>query len=124
MKNILRFVVAMIFAFSFCYNSYAMKNGEEKMTNEVRASHILVMDEDEAKNLKTRIEEGAITFEDAAKQYSKCPSGRNGGDLGYFTRGQMVKPFEDAAFSAREGDVTEPIKTQFGWHLIKVTAKD
>ena len=88
----------------------------------VRASHILVDTEEEALNLKNKIEKDEITFEDAAAKYSKCPSGQRGGDLGLFGKGQMVKPFEDAAFSLPVGVVSEPVKTQFGYHLIKVTA--
>ena len=88
----------------------------------VRASHILVDSKEEASQIKSEIESGKISFEDAASKYSKCPSGQRGGDLGGFGKGMMVKPFEDAAFSAPIGEVTEPIKTQFGYHLIKVTA--
>ena len=90
---------------------------------QVRAQHILVKTEDEAKNLKTDIENGKITFEDAAKQYSQCPSGTKGGDLGFFGRGMMVKEFEDASFNSEKGKVSNPVQTQFGWHLIKVTDK-
>ena len=90
--------------------------------NSVKASHILVATEEEALKLKSEIESNKITFEDAAAKYSKCPSGRNGGDLGFFGRGQMVKPFEDAAFSLPVGEISAPVKTQFGYHLIKVTA--
>jgi len=54
---------------------------------------------------------------------SLCPSGYNGGDLGYFGRGMMVKPFEDAAFSMEIGEVSQPVQTQFGWHLIQLTDK-
>ena len=89
----------------------------------VRASHILVDTKEEALKIKADIENGKISFEDAAAKYSKCPSGsRSGGDLGGFGRGQMVKPFEDAAFKAPVGEITEPVQTQFGYHLIKVTA--
>ena len=88
----------------------------------VKASHILVDTKAEATRLKAEIEDGA-SFEYLARMYSKCPSGRNGGSLGYFGRGQMVKPFEDSAFNAKVGEVTEPVHTQFGWHLIKVYDK-
>ena len=89
----------------------------------IRASHILVKTEDEALSLLNDIKEGKISFEDAAMENSKCPSGRNGGDLGFFGRGVMVKPFEDAAFSLEEGELSGPVETQFGWHLIKLTGK-
>ncbi len=89
--------------------------------SEVRASHILVSTQEEALKLRNDIEENKITFEEAAAKYSKCPSGQRGGDLGYFSRGQMVKPFEDAAFALNVGSISEPVQTQFGYHLIKVT---
>ena len=88
----------------------------------VRAKHILVDTKAEAIKIKADIDEGG-SFEYYARRYSKCPSGRNGGDLGYFGRGQMVKPFEEAAFNGETGKVSEPVKTQFGWHLIKVEDK-
>ena len=88
----------------------------------VKASHILISNESEAKALKSQIDEGA-SFEELAQKYSKCPSGANGGDLGYFRRGQMVKEFEDAAFETEINAVSDPIKTQFGYHLIKVYDK-
>ena len=90
---------------------------------QVSAKHILVSSEQQAKELKAKIDNNEITFEDAAKKYSSCPSGQQGGDLGYFPRGMMVKPFEDAAFSADVNKVTDPVQTQFGWHLIKVVDK-
>jgi peptidyl-prolyl cis-trans isomerase C len=89
---------------------------------QVRASHILVKEEQTAKQLKTQIEGGAA-FEEIAKHHSDCPSKRQGGDLGWFGKGQMVKPFEEAAFSLSEGKVSDPVKTQFGYHLIKVTGQ-
>ncbi len=85
----------------------------------VSAGHILVDSYDEAVALKKRIDAGE-NFEQLAKQYSKCPSGQRGGALGTFGRGQMVKPFENAAFNLKIGQVSEPVKTEFGWHLIKV----
>lgn len=93
------------------------------MLREVRASHILVKTEDEAKKLLEEIKAGK-SFGDAAKEVSLCPSGRDGGDLGFFGKGMMVKPFEDAAFALKEGEVSEPVETQFGWHLIKLTGID
>lgn len=94
------------------------------MTNEVRASHILVKTEDEAKSLLEEIRAGK-SFAEAAEEVSLCPSGQNGGDLGFFGRGMMVKPFEDAAFAMENiGEVSEPVQTQFGWHLIKLTGKN
>ena len=91
-------------------------------TKEVRAEHILVKDYSKAVELKEQINKGE-SFEDLAREYSLCPSKSQGGDLGYFRRGQMVKPFEDAAFETEVGKVSEPIQTQFGWHLIKVIDK-
>ena len=80
------------------------------MTNEVRASHILVKTEDEAKSLLEEIRAGK-SFAEAAEEVSLCPSGQNGGDLGFFGRGMMVKPFEDAAFSMENiGEVSEPVQ--------------
>lgn len=92
------------------------------MTDEIRASHILVKTEAEAVKLREKIE-GGKSFADAAAMYSECPSGANGGDLGFFGRGVMVKPFEDAAFGLETGVVSQPVETQFGWHLIVVTDK-
>ena len=88
----------------------------------VRASHILVKNRNEAVQIKKDIENGG-SFEEYAQEYSLCPSGQRGGDLGYFGRGQMVKEFEDEAFELPVGEVSEPVLTDFGWHLIKVTDK-
>ena len=92
------------------------------MSQSVRASHILVKTEAEAKDLITQINTEE-DFANLAAQHSLCPSGANGGDLGFFPRGMMVKPFEDAAFNLEIGKVSEPVQTQFGWHLILVTDK-
>jgi peptidyl-prolyl cis-trans isomerase C len=89
--------------------------------SQVRASHILVPDLNTAVTLKQKIAEGS-DFGQLAQEHSKCPSGRNGGDLGPFGRGQMVKPFEDVAFGTEVGQVSGPVQTQFGYHLIKRTA--
>lgn len=90
------------------------------MPTEVKASHILVKTEEEAKKLYEEIKNGK-DFAQAAMECSSCPSGRNGGDLGFFPKGVMVKPFEDAAFSLAIGELSQPVETQFGWHLILVT---
>ena len=84
----------------------------------ITASHILVASEDEAFAILSKIASGA-DFSDLAKKHSTCPSGRRGGSLGRFGKGQMVKEFEDAAFALQEGEVSDPVKTQFGFHLIR-----
>lgn len=89
---------------------------------EVRARHILVKTEDEAKKLAKDIEGGA-DFAELAKKHSQDEGGEGGGDLGYFTAGQMVKPFEEAAFATEKGKVSAPVQTKYGWHLIKVEDK-
>ena len=88
----------------------------------VRASHILVKTEKEAKQILEYINKG-VDFGELARGFSLCPSKKNDGDLNYFSRGQMVKPFEDKAFSMQKGEISEPVQTQFGWHIIKVTDK-
>lgn len=90
---------------------------------EVKASHILVETEEEAISLKEGILSGEA-FEDVAAAHSLCPSGANGGDLGFFGKGQMVREFEEAAFSLNVGEISDPVKTNFGWHLIVVTDKN
>jgi peptidyl-prolyl cis-trans isomerase C len=89
--------------------------------NQVRASHILVQSLSEAVLIQTQLRGGA-DFGLLAKSHSKCPSSQNGGDLGSFGRGQMVKPFEDAAFGLEVGGLSEPVQTQFGYHLVRRTA--
>jgi peptidyl-prolyl cis-trans isomerase C len=89
---------------------------------EVRARHILVKTEDEAKNIAKEIAGGA-DFGEMAKKHSQDQGGEGGGDLGYFTRGQMVKAFEEAAFALEKGKVSAPVQSEFGWHLIKVEDK-
>jgi peptidyl-prolyl cis-trans isomerase C len=85
----------------------------------MRAKHILVEKKSLADELLLRIKKGE-SFEKIAKEYSKCPSRKRGGDLGNFQRGQMVKPFEQAVLTLEKNGVTdEPIKTEFGWHIIK-----
>ncbi|NUK28658.1 peptidylprolyl isomerase [Parageobacillus sp. VR-IP] len=97
------------------YNSYKPK---------IRASHILVKDEKTAKEIKAKLDKGE-DFAKLAKQYSQDPgSATNGGDLGWFGPGKMVKEFEDAAYKLKVGQVSDPVKTDYGYHIIKVTAKE
>ena len=91
-----------------------------KTQEEVQARHILVETEEEAKDLKKKLAEGA-DFAALAKEHSKDPGTKDdGGMLGYFSSGQMVPAFEQAAFSLKKGEVSDPVKSQFGWHLIKL----
>ena len=90
----------------------------------VSAKHILVDTEELCSKVKERIENGELSFEDAAKEYSTCPSNAQGGSLGVFGRGMMVPEFEDAAFELELEKISEPVKTQFGYHLIKVDTKN
>jgi len=85
----------------------------------VKASHILVDAEDKAKEILAEIN-GGMKFEEAAMKYSSCPSKSAGGSLGEFGKGQMVKEFEDAVYSMKIGEVSEPVKTQFGFHIIRL----
>jgi peptidyl-prolyl cis-trans isomerase C len=86
------------------------------------ARHILVDSEAECQTLKEKIAAGA-KFADLARENSSCPSGEEGGELGEFSPGQMVKEFDDVVFSAPIGVVQGPIQTQFGWHLVEVTRR-
>jgi len=86
------------------------------------ARHILVATETACNDIKKQIETGA-DFADMARRHSQCPSGRQGGDLGEFSPGQMVKEFDKVVFSAEVGKVHGPVKTQFGYHLIEITER-
>jgi len=86
---------------------------------EVRARHILVDDKETAQAIVTQLTKGA-DFVGLAKEKSKGPSGPSGGDLGYFDKNAMVQPFSEAAFKLKKGEVSAPVKTRFGWHVIKV----
>lgn len=87
-----------------------------------RARHILVPTEAACNDLKTKIEDGA-DFAEIAREHSDCPSSQQGGDLGEFSPGQMVREFDDVVFSAEVGKVHGPVKTQFGYHLIEITSR-
>lgn len=84
----------------------------------IKAKHILVEQQFEAEDLAKSLSTGK-TFEELARAHSLCPSGKSGGDLGEFGKGQMVKSFEDAAFALKVGEVSGPVRTQFGFHLIQ-----
>jgi peptidyl-prolyl cis-trans isomerase C len=87
------------------------------------ARHILVATAEACEDLKTQIE-GGTDFAEAARAHSQCPSGKSGGDLGEFSRGQMVPEFDAVVFSDDLGKVHGPVKTQFGYHLIEITKRD
>jgi len=86
------------------------------------ARHLLVATEEQCNDLKAQIEGGA-DFAELAKEYSKCPSGRQGGDLGEFGKGMMVPEFDMVVFSAPLHEVQGPVQTQFGYHLLEVTSR-
>lgn len=107
-------LLSLLFMLCICASTQA------KEASTACACHILVPTEMDAIKLKSQIH-SFDDFKAYAKMYSKCPSGQRGGDLGCFGRGQMVKPFEEAAFNGKIGEVSDPIKTQFGYHLLWVT---
>ncbi len=90
----------------------------------VDASHILVDSEEKANEILAAINGGDISFEDAARKHSSCPSSESGGLLGEFIRGQMVPEFDKAVFEMNAGEISGPVKTQFGYHLIKLNKKN
>jgi len=87
-----------------------------------RARHILVSTKEQCETLKSEIESGA-DFAEIARKHSLCPSGKNGGDLGEFRQGQMVKEFDDVVFSGEIGKTHGPVQTQFGYHLIEIMSR-
>jgi peptidyl-prolyl cis-trans isomerase C len=92
------------------------------MARKASARHILVPTKDACEKLKAEIDAGA-DFAAIAKKHSTCPSGREGGDLGEFTPGQMVPEFDTVVFKEEVGKVHGPIKTQFGYHLVEITSR-
>lgn len=117
MKKLLGIMCLMMALPVFAFNG---RSFEEPINACV--SHILVPTEEQALLLKSEIKTYS-DFEQLAMIYSECPSGRKGGELGCFGHGQMVKPFEKAAFNGNIGEVTGPVKTQFGYHLIWITRR-
>jgi len=96
-----------------------MAEPKEKKVKKVQARHILVKSKELAEEVKNKIDDGE-DFSTLAEEYSECPSKKRGGDLGWFGKGAMVRAFEVAAFTAEEGEVVGPVKTEFGWHVIYV----
>ena len=92
------------------------------MVRQVHAAHILVKSEAQAKDLLKKLNNGERFYE-LAKNYSSCPSGRTVATWGWFGKGQMVPEFEKSAFEGAEGQVVGPVRTQFGYHLIKILGK-
>jgi parvulin-like peptidyl-prolyl isomerase len=88
------------------------------MPDKVHCAHILVKTEQEAKAIIERLKKGE-KFSNIAREVSLCPSGKRGGDLGTFTRGKMVKEFENAAFALKKGETSTVVKTKFGYHIIR-----
>lgn len=110
-------------------NNIFSTKAEAAAVNKVQAMHILVPTEQEAVQIRNEIMQAQTqqeifnNFMNAAKKYSKCPSGASGGILGWFGRGDMVPEFEKAAFDLPNGEVSQPVKTAYGWHLIYVISK-
>lgn len=92
------------------------------MVKEVHAAHILVKNDKKANEVLEKLS-GGQSFAEMARKYSTCPSAKSGGDLGWFTKGKMVPEFEKAAFDGEKGKVLGPVKTKFGYHIIKVLDK-
>ena len=103
---------------------YEQNKAQFKKPETISAKHILVSDIEEANSIKEELNNNSISFEEAAKKYSTCPSKEQGGDLGEFGRGMMVPEFEKAAFELEIGEISEPVKTQFGYHIILVESKN
>ena len=92
------------------------------MAPKIKVSHILVDKRSQANKILEEIKKGG-NFSNLARKHSSCPSGKRGGDLGFFGRGQMVKEFERAAFALEKGKISGPVRTQFGYHIIKKTGE-
>lgn len=119
-KNQIRFKLAMNEAIK---KSITDKDVKANYKPEIKASHILVNDEKTANDIKKQLDEGA-SFEDLAKQHSQDPGSKeNGGDLGYFGPGKMVSEFEEAAYKLKVGEISTPVKSSNGYHIIKLTDK-
>jgi hypothetical protein len=120
MKNLVVFFIFTVVVFGINNNARAAIDNDVLAGKvEVRARHILVKTKNEAIKLLRKLRNGE-DFADLATRYSTAPSGNNGGDLGYFDYRKMVPNFANAAFKLKPGEVSPPVLTQFGWHLIKI----
>lgn len=118
MKVVLN-IICWVLALLCCYFPFAYHHSEmDKM--ELKISHILVDTQEEILNIRKDIVDKKASFEQMAEQYSKCESKAQKGDVGYNMRGKLIKEFEDAAFKLKLRELSEPVKTKEGWHLIKV----
>lgn len=99
--------------------AYSQRYSGSEPSKEFSAAHILVETQEAAQEIKDQIDAGA-DFTALAKERSTGPSGPNGGELGWFSAGMMVKPFEDAVIALEPGEVSAPVQTQFGWHVIRL----
>jgi len=106
-----------------CKEEYVKDPSKYADQEKVTASHVLVDSEEKANEILAKINSGEVAFEDAARENSSCPSAQNGGTLGEFGKGSMVPEFEAVAFKMNVDEVSSPVKTQFGFHIIKVTNK-
>src|SRR5262245_23705759 len=99
---------------------YEKQMGSQKSDEEVRARHILLDSKDRAREVYEKLAHGS-DFAQLARQYSKDPGSKDqGGELGFFGRGQMVPQFEEAAFRLKKGEISEPFESQFGWHIMRI----
>lgn len=120
-KNKVRASLAQEKAIEKAITEKDLKAKYEEYKLEIRASHILVKDEETAKKVKKELAQGK-SFEELAKQYSEDPGSKEkNGDLGFFGPGKMVKEFDAAAHKLKKGEISEPVKTQYGYHIIKIT---
>ena len=92
------------------------------MVSKIRASHILIEKQSQALKILDDLKKGE-SFSKLAQKFSQCPSRKKGGDLGFFGRGQMIKEFERVAFALKVGEISTPVKTRFGYHIIKKTGE-
>lgn len=105
-------------------DEYKKMVAELKGQEEVKTSHILVDTEAKAKEVKGKLKNSKVSFSNLVKEYSKDEGSKaNGGEIGYVMRGQLVPEYEDKAFSMKKNEISDPVKTQFGWHIIKMLDK-